>query len=595
MIERDLRSRRVERYVKPVPRSQTQWVVGVVLLVGGLSSHLLADSPESFESLLRRGFELHQRSAFAEAIQLLERADHLKPRDYFANLLLGIDLLRTGEAASAVPRLKLAASLRTAEEIPVEYLGEAEAKLGHFAAAADAYQDAGARSHGSEDAEEAWAGFSLERFRQIGSDLRGSSTGLGVAYRLQAESQHATDKERVRLLRQATESDPAEPGIWSEFGLAQFASGDRAGASTSLEQAVIHDPSDLEAWRLQSLLAAAKAKWSEAAQQLRRINEHSETKLRQALESWPRDLLPSAPNHDWPWRCVGTDEPASCGAPQPSSATARPSAEVSWYREQRWEKISTLPAPAAGQSRKWFERGVALATLHRCAQGLPALERGITANRTEAEYWLSVCYAGEAGRAAQQLETRSGDTAVVHRLRGDVLLRLKRDAVGAATEYRAALLSRSGDPATLERLAEAQFSAGQTEEAAQSAREALAIDPHRMDAMRTLANIATNSRNYSDAMPYLREIVKADPGDRSAAAELGTALVQTGQPDEALHTLKPLLDAGYPDEKGSLHALLGQALRTMGRNQDAAEAFAEARRLSDAYQDRVERNQNAPQ
>ena len=49
---------------------------------------------ESFESLLHRGYDLHQQARFAEAVPVLEQAHKLAPQDYFANLLLGIDLLR---------------------------------------------------------------------------------------------------------------------------------------------------------------------------------------------------------------------------------------------------------------------------------------------------------------------------------------------------------------------------------------------------------------------------------------------------------------------------------------------------------------------
>ena len=68
-----------------------------------------------FDALLHQGFALHQESRFADAIPVLEQARRLRPGDYFANLLLGIDLLRSGKAAEAVPRLKLAARARPGE------------------------------------------------------------------------------------------------------------------------------------------------------------------------------------------------------------------------------------------------------------------------------------------------------------------------------------------------------------------------------------------------------------------------------------------------------------------------------------------------
>ena len=61
----------------------------------------------------------------------------------------------------------MAAQIRISEEFPEDYLGEAEATLEHPALAAEAYQKAIERGHGSETSLDAWAGFCLERFRQV--------------------------------------------------------------------------------------------------------------------------------------------------------------------------------------------------------------------------------------------------------------------------------------------------------------------------------------------------------------------------------------------------------------------------------------------
>jgi predicted Zn-dependent protease len=374
-----------------------------------------------FEALLKQGFSLHQQARFAEAIPLLEHARRLEPGDYFANLLLGIDLLRTGKAAEAVTRLETAARVRPAEEFPLDYLGEAEAGLGHYALAAEAYQKAVERGHGSEQALEAWAGFALERFRDLGYRLRGSTAGVEAARRL-----------------------------------------------------------------------------------------------------------------------VGLGVKADRG----------------------------------------------------CAGSIPALERKLaepgahTGAAVETAYELSVCYAEEAGKAEKGLATAAEDPAAVHRLRGDVLLRLKTDAAGAEAEYRQAIALKPGDPALLERLAEAQLSAGDPEAARVSAQAALAIDPHRGEALRTLASLAMSNRDYDQALPWLRQLAQQAPGDRLVQVELGKALAQSGEPAEALRLLSPALAAGYPDEKGALHALAGRQLRKLGRDAEAAKAEAEARRLSDAFQAR---------
>jgi predicted Zn-dependent protease len=386
-----------------------------------LSAAAQKNESDEFRSLMKQGFELHQQARFGEAIPILDHARRLEPEDYFANLLLGIDLLRSGRAEESLPRLEMAARAKPKEEFPEEYLGEANAELGRYGLAAEAYERAVVRGHDSVEALEAWAGFALERFHQIGEGLRATQEGVAVARRLQEAAVHPN------------------------------------------------------------------------------------------------------PNH------------------------------------------------ASG-----------------CAASLASLERKLAVKQAHldagAAYQLSICYALEAGRAAERLQAGAQDMAAVHRLRGDVFLRLKGDAVAAEGEYRQAIALRPNDPGLLESLAEAQLSAGEPAAAQESARASLAVDPHRREALRTLAALAMSDRDYDQALHWLRQLVAEAPGDRTAGVELAKALAQTGESAESLQRLAPALAAGYPDEKGALHALMARMLRKLGRDGEALAAETEARRLSDAYQ-----------
>ena len=378
---------------------------------------------ETFQSLLKQGFELHQRAQFAEAIPLLKKAYRLEPNDYFVNLLLGIDLLRTGKAADAIPRLQLAARVKPTEEIPEGYLGEAEATLGHYPQAAEAYLAAIERSQGSEESLDAWAGFAFERFRRIGGRLRESEQGIAAIRELQA---------------------------------------------TALKPA--------------------------------------------------------------------------------SSLTCQ-------------GKIPMLELDLAAKSR---------------SQQINS--------EVEIAYKLSICYAIEAEKVAAHLEAAGGEPSALHRLRGDVLLRLSNDAGGAIQEYKQAIALRPGDPALVERLAEAQFSEGDPEAARQSAMAALNLDPHRPGALRTMASLSMDARDYKQALPWLRKLAAESPGDLSVKVELGKALAQTGHAAEALQNLQSAIASGFRDERGALHSMEARLLRELGRDSEADEAAEEAKRLSNAFQ-----------
>ena len=207
-------------------------------------------------------------------------------------------------------------------------------------------------------------------------------------------------------------------------------------------------------------------------------------------------------------------------------------------------------------------------------------------------FLLSWCYSREAGKTAEQVQRSASDEAPLHVMRGDILLRLQAKAAMAVSEYQQALAQDANDPAVLERLAEAQLGIGQVDAARQTAQAAIRIDPQRMSAKSTLAKIAMQKRDYPAALPYLRELVARDPKDESTRIELGKACAQSGALDEARKNLASPLAHGYPDEKGSLHYLLGNVLKKMGRSAEAEQAFAAATQLSEAFQQKSYRDQD---
>jgi predicted Zn-dependent protease len=162
----------------------------------GLGGGAQKPPKDEFRSLLQHGFALHQQARFVEAIPLLQKARRMEPGDYFANLLLGIDLLRTDKAAEAIAFLQIAARVNPDEGTPEEYLGEAQARLGHFAQAAASYMEGVKRDKSSEESVLAWAGFALERFRQIGEELRSSEAGVAAMRMLQEESKQPVESLR---------------------------------------------------------------------------------------------------------------------------------------------------------------------------------------------------------------------------------------------------------------------------------------------------------------------------------------------------------------------------------------------------------------
>ena len=546
-----------------------------------------------FDTVLHRAFELHQRARYDESLPLLRQAFRLQPNDYFVNLLLGIDLLRSGRASDAIPFLRTAARLRPKEEFPREYLGESHAHLAQFPEAAQAFLAGMQVAPSSEQAITAFVDFSLERIRQISMELRSTREGLAAEYRIEARADSPTDPGRARLLQQSAELDPEAPGIWSELALANVVLDQFADAERELENAAAANPNDLVSVEAKAVHAAKIGAWQDAASYLNGAARRSPSIMKRVWRDWPRDLNPPSneANITGPARtlfsCIkqGHDvcdfATESISQQQPRSAASA----ATLFREQRWELLAHQPQPNAQDHESWALRGIALAETGDCLSAVPALEnaRESKTHRVQALYSLSICYSNVAGDAASRAEG-SQDDEMMHVLRGDIFLRLRADSHAALTEYQFALAKQPNDPSILERVAEAQLAAAQNDAARQSAEAALRIDPERASAKRTLAKLLMQERDYAGALPYLRALIAQDQKDLASRIELGTALAQTGDYNDAVQTLAPLLEQGYPDQKGTLHYLLGTALRKLGRNQEAEAAFSSAHALSDRFQ-----------
>jgi len=575
--------------------ARTIWlgILAVLTVFGGLGP---AAAEENLKSLVQEAFALHQRGQFAGALPLLRRAYALDPNDYFVNLLLGIDSLRVGQADTAIPFLKRASRLRPKEEFPLDYLGEAYARQGDFGAAAEIYGKVVRLAPGSSDSAVTFVDFAVSRFSVMSGALRSTKKGLGAEYRLHAWATAESDYSRLPLLQRAADLDPSAPGIWAELASAAADSGDLAAAEGYSKRALQPDPGDLTAWIADAKIAARKGEWTRSTERLNAIAQRSPKTLSLAVGNWPAQLIPpsslavSGSVAEF-FSCV-RDRAEACHIDANDKPSPKPAAAL--FREQRWEQLSKLAPPKPGQVEAWLHRGIALGHLENCGAAIPALERGLSKSPSDVYgmFLLSWCYSREAGRTADQVQHSVSDDASVHVMRGDVLLRLQSKPDMAAAEYQLALNKAPNDPGIFERLAEAQFGAGKYDAARENGQAALKIDPLRLEAKRTLARIAMQERDYAAALPYLKELAAREPHDATARVELGKACAQSGALAEARENLEPALEHGYPDEKGSLHYLLGTVLKKMGLNTEADQAMATAAQLSEAFQQKSYHDQD---
>jgi tetratricopeptide (TPR) repeat protein len=541
-----------------------------------------ASAQESVEELLKKSANLGQRADYADAIATLKKARQLAPRNYQVNLLLGVDLLRSGRAKDAVEPLRLAAEINSQDGAPAAYLGEAFAVMGDFFLAVGAFQNAIFRSPKSEEVWTKWADFDLERFRVLKLQLQTSQRGMATVLRVDAEGLGSGTQEREDLLRRSALADPEQSGIWGEAGREQLQAGLREEAAASLKMARDRQPQQLWTLRLEARMAAAQGDWQEAERILLEVGSHSPAVLRKELRSWPRALVPGDNVRGEIWSCIRQGS-TDCLARVALSDDSVLKGEEQLFAEERWERLSAMPPPPLHDEHAWFRRGAAQAELNDCTGAILALERGLDSAAERAAFWLELCYASEAERAVSQL-VALGRQVIVHRLRGDMLVRIKGDAKSATDEYIKAIRLEPDGPGLTERLAQAYMSAGDMQKARLTAQKALVLDPNRPQALRLLAVLAMNERDYSGALIFLNKMLAINPQDAWTRVHAGIAYGQTGRPERAIRYLQPALAGGYPDERGALHAALSGILHKLGREQEAQGAAQKAQRLADDFQ-----------
>jgi tetratricopeptide (TPR) repeat protein len=496
-------------------------------------------------------------------------------------LSIGI-ALSIGFLATAAPRENFAQGDRPATAGQEALSQNPSRQKADYAAAGEAFLNGISREPGSVAAWMKWADFDLERFRILDLELRSAQSGMAVVLRFEAQGFDSGPETREELLRQSATADPEQQGIWGELGVEQVRRGMPVEATATLKTALERQPKDSWTLRLQAITAAAQGHWAKAEVHLRELGVRSPAVLRSALKAWPRNLLPKEELEGGIWECARKESEA-CLEKIKFPASEGQDSEDQLFAEERWEQLAALAEPPREVPAAWFRRGVALAELNDCARAIPALERGLGAGGETAAYWLELCYASEAERATARIGAL-GNEAVFHRVRGDFLVRVTGDTQSATEEYEKARKLQPRDAVLAERVAQAYQSLGEMNQAKQAAREALALDPRRPVAVRLLVSIAMDERDYPAALEFLNKMLVMRSNDAWARVEMGVAYAQTGQPQQALAYLEPLLAAGYPDERGALHGMLAGVLRKLGREQEAQTAAAEANRLSNLFQ-----------
>lgn len=543
---------------------------------------------------LKSASALHDHADYPHSIALLQHVLVTAPRSYAANLLLGEDFFESGLFEKAVRPLIAASEIRPDDGVADVYLAHTFSALGDDAKASTALLTALERSRSSVPFLEAWAAFCLDRVQNIGPHLRNTREGEAVALRIEAALRPEGTAEREKLLQQSATEDPEQVGIWGELGTAQLELGLRPAAIESLSQAQQREPTANETLQMQALVAATAGDWAEAERKLTTLAARSPTEFRNALGVWLHVLGPRQPTNLSDWPCL-RDASAACPADLMHPRGGDGLGAERLYDEGRWEQLAALSSlPSEPSSRKLW-RGIAMAQLGKCLGAIPLLEVGMKVDEQAAGFWLDLCYANQGNLALARLRS-SGDNVAVEQLEGDIQLHLHDDAASAEAHYATGLAIDPKSTRLLSRSAEAELRLGKVDDAKRSALAVLALDVNNASAIKTLATIAIEERDYVEALARLQSLAHLEPQDAWTRVEIGVSYAQLGDAERALPYLQQELSAGYPDTKGALHAQLAAVLRKLGKADQAKAASAEASRLANlSFQSVSEETPHAPQ
>ena len=189
-------------------------------------------------------------------------------------------------------------------------------------------------------------------------------------------------------------------------------------------------------------------------------------------------------------------------------------------------------------------------------------------NTVEAHFWRSTACDDLADMAIIKLLALP-PSAASHQLKADQhLLEGRNESV--AEEWQEALKLKPDDPVTQLGTAKALRLISDYKEAERLLAGLLASEPDNSNFNYLMGDTLMELQEAKRAVPYLEKSVEITPGIHESQSVLGRAYLQIGESEKAIPYLEKSLEK---DEDGSLHYLLAQAYRLVGRQQEAKEVL----------------------
>ncbi|HVH68040.1 MAG TPA: tetratricopeptide repeat protein [Gemmatimonadales bacterium] len=187
--------------------------------------------------------------------------------------------------------------------------------------------------------------------------------------------------------------------------------------------------------------------------------------------------------------------------------------------------------------------------------------------------------AAEALTALQQAQTRAPGRADLHKLQGDIALKVG-DKAGALAAYRAALELDRGFVQVWLDLGRVHEQKEEWDDAQQAYERALDVLPTFHEASLALSDLLRRAGRIKQAVKRLAELLEQDPYDLPALLLLGRALLDDKRDDKALEAFQRALKFD-PDQVEALFQL-GVVLARKHRYAEAVQAWEKVTRVDPA-------------
>lgn len=240
----------------------------------------------------------------------------------------------------------------------------------------------------------------------------------------------------------------------------------------------------------------------------------------------------------------------------------------------------------AAKRPAWFgahrQLGIVLAARGETRAAVDALRRAAELNPRHPTIWRELAdqllRAGDAADAQEAYARHGALPPGEPRLVRAAQLLAANDAVKAETILREHLAEHVNDVLALRMLSEAQARADRPDLAEQTLRRCLELAPGFGLARHGLGQLLNGFGRYDEALAEARELLRRDPDNRGSQRLLAATLNNRGDYEGGIAIYEKMLadSAAQP----SIWASYGHLLKTVGRTQEAIEAYKKSLRFA---------------